>query len=205
MYEMFLGPLEKSKPWNTKGLEGLERFLKRVWRLIITENGELTSIISDEPETQETLRLLHETIKKVTDDVEHLRFNTAISQLMILCNELVDHETINRETIRIFILLLSPFAPHIGEELWLKMGGQESLAYHPWPEYDTSLLVKNEYEIPVQVNGKLRDNIVVKKGCSQEEAFEVAKNSPKILKHTDGKSIVKIIFIKNRILNIVVK
>ncbi len=205
MYEMFMGPLEKSKPWNTKGLEGIDRFLKRVWRLIIDDEGNITNKITCDAGDDSQTKLLHETIKKVTDDVEGLRFNTAISQLMIMSNEFINADTVNRDHIKTYILLLSPFAPHICEELWQRLGSQNTLAYETWPIFDEKMLVKNEYTIPVQVNGKLRDNITVQKGISQEAAFQIAKNCPKVKKHIEGKSIVKIIFIKNKILNIVVR
>ena len=205
MYEMFLGPLEKSKPWNTKGLEGVDRFLHRVWNLVIDENGEVSSKISAEQDSDDVARLLHETIKKVTEDIENLRFNTAISQLMILSNEFINAKTVNTDSVRQFVLLLSPFAPHMSEELWQRLGEKETLAYEPWPEYDESKLVKTEYELPVQINGKMRDSIQVPMESDQNAVLNLAKESSKVQKHIEGKSIVKVIFVKNKILNIVVR
>ncbi|MBU2512480.1 leucine--tRNA ligase [bacterium] len=205
MYEMFLGPLEKSKPWNSKGMEGLDRFLHRTWNLIIGDNGEVSNKIGDFNETEEIQSQLHQTIKKVTDDIENLRFNTAISQMMIMCNDLVNADRLNINTIKTFVLLLSPFAPHLGEELWQRLGASNSLAYEEWPEYDETKLVKDSYSIPVQVNGKLRDNVTIRTDCNQEEAFSVARASSKIKKYLDDKTIVKIVFVQNKILNIVVR
>ena len=205
MYEMFMGPLEKSKLWSTKGLEGTHRFLKRVWRMIVDEDGGLSPYVTDETPEEKQLKLLHETIKKVSDDVENLRFNTALSQLMICSNGIIDSVKRNSELLKSFVLLLSPFAPHICEELWQKLGMSESLAFEKWPVYDEKLLVKEEYQIPVQINGKVRDNITLPVGCSQEEAFERSKQSEKVRKYIDGKTVVKVIFIKNRIMSIVVR
>jgi leucyl-tRNA synthetase len=205
LYEMFLGPLEKAKPWSTKGLEGIDRFLNRVWNLIIDENGEISSRIVNTPEQDQLERSLHETIKKVTEDVDNLRFNTAISQLMILSNEMINADSVAQDTIKNYVLLLSPFAPHLGEELWSRLGFKASLAYENWPQYDDSKLVKSEYSLPVQVNGKLRDNIMVKADSNQEEVLTAAKESRKIQKYIDEKALVKVIFVKDKILNIVVR
>lgn len=205
LYEMFMGPLEKAKPWSTSGLEGINRFLKRVWRMIIDEDGNISTSITDLPDEESLLIVLHETIKKVTEDIENLRFNTAISQMMIFCNELLNAEAQNRDTIKTFILLLSPFAPHISEELWQRMGEKTTLAYEPWPDYDDSKLDKKEYQIPVQVNGKVRDNITIPEDCTEDEALEIAKESYKIQKYINGKSINKVVFVKNKIMNFVVR
>ncbi len=206
MYEMFMGPLEKAKPWNTKGLEGIFRFLKRVWRMIVDDdNACLSPAITDDPAEMAQVQLLHETVKKVSEDIENLRFNTAISQLMIFSNELTNSEKLNRNYAKIFVLLLSPFAPHIGEELWQRLGSRTSLAFEPWPEYDDLKLTKNEYQIPVQVNGKVRDNIVIPENSTEDEAFRIAEGSARIQKHTNGKSIIKIVFVKNKIMNIVAR
>ncbi len=205
LYEMFMGPLEKAKPWSTKGLEGIDRFLNRVWNLILDEKGAISSKINDEPELEQSDRLLHETIKKVTEDIENLRFNTAISQMMIFCNELINAKSVNRETIRTFILLLSPFAPHLGEELWSRIGSDVTLAYENWPNYDETKLVKSEYSLPVQVNGKLRDNVVIGSDSDEDTALAAAKESMKVRKYLEGKTVVKVVFVKNKIMNIVVR
>ena len=205
MYEMFMGPLEKAKPWSMTGLEGIERFLRRVWRMILDDSDAISENITDDAPDDTLVTLMHETIKKVTEDIEQLRLNTAISQMMIFLNELTSCSYQNREMIKIFILLLSPFAPHIGEELWQKMGGGKTLAYEPWPEYQESKLVKTEYTIPVQINGKVRDNIIISEGCGQDEALKIAESSAKIQKYTDGKTIAKVIFVEKKIMNIVVR
>lgn len=206
MYEMFLGPLEKAKPWSTTGLEGIDRFLKRVWRMIVNDEGNISESVTDDPPADAQTKLLHKTIKKVTDDLDNLRFNTAISQLMILCNEMLSLPNRNKELVKTFTLLLSPFAPHLGEELWQILGEPSAtLAYEPWPEYDPSKLAEDEYQIPVQVNGKVRDNIKIPKGCSKDEALIIAQESQKIQKYIVDKSIVKLIFVENKIMNIVAR
>ncbi|MCP4295988.1 MAG: leucine--tRNA ligase [Proteobacteria bacterium] len=204
LYEMFMGPLEKSKPWSTKGLEGIFRFLSRVWRLFIDEDDNLIATIEENVATVEQIKLLHETIKKVTLDLDNLRFNTAISQMMIFCNEMTNAKKGDRELLKTLVLLLSPFAPHMAEELWFRLGASQTLAYENWPVYDENLLVKNEIKIPVQINGKVRDNIMIPSDITQDEAFELARKSLKIQKHLESQTVKKVIFINNKILNIVV-
>ena len=205
VYEMFMGPLTKAKPWSTKGLEGIYRFLKRVWRMAVDDDGGPSPYITDAPAEEPLLKTLHETIRKVTDDMEHLRFNTAISQLMICSNHIADSIQRNREVLKTFVLLLSPFAPHICEELWWKLGMRKSLAYESWPRCEERFLAKEEYQIPVQINGKVRDNIAIPIGCTQEKAFALSRQSRKILKYIEGKKIVRVVFVPNRIVNIVVR
>ena len=205
LFEMFMGPLTKSKPWNTKGLDGISRFLRRVWHMIVDDDGALSPYVTDEPAEEAQLKTLHETIKKVTEDIENLKFNTAISQLMVCSNQIIESVKRNREVLKSFILLLSPFAPHLCEELWQRMGEKKSLAYENWPVYDEALLTKKEYRLPIQVNGKLRDNVTVPAGCTKEEAIAASRKSPKIQKYLNGKTLVKTIFVRDRILNIVVR
>ena len=205
LFEMFMGPLTKSKPWNTKGLDGISRFLRRVWHMIVDDDGALSPYVTDEPAEEAQLKILHETIKKVTEDIENLKFNTAISQLMVCSNQIIESVKRNREVLKSFILLLSPFAPHLCEELWQRMGETKSLAYENWPVYDEALLTRKEYRLPIQVNGKLRDNVTVPAGCTKEEAFAASRKSPKIQKYLNGKTLVKTIFVRDRILNIVVR
>ena len=205
LFEMFMGPLTKSKPWNTKGLDGISRFLRRVWHMIVDDDGALSPYVTDEPAEEAQLKTLHETIKKVTEDIENLKFNTAISQLMVCSNQIIESVKRNREVLKSFILLLSPFAPHLCEELWQRMGETKSLAYENWPVYDEALLTRKEYRLPIQVNGKLRDNVTVPAGCTKEEAFAASRKSPKIQKYLNGKTLVKTIFVRDRILNIVVR
>jgi len=204
MYEMFMGPLEKSKPWSTKGLEGMYRFLKRVWRLIVDEDGGLSAFVSEDPSDEKIDYLIHETTKKVTEDIENLRFNTAISQLMICSNDLNDSVKRNKKLLKNFVLLLSPFAPHMCEELWNRLGGIKTLAYEKWPEYDENKLVKAECKIPVQINGKVRDNIKIPVDCNQEAVMKVVEQSDKVQKYLVDQQIKKIILVPNKILNIVI-
>jgi len=205
MYEMFLGPLEKAKPWSTSGLEGIDRFLKRVWRLMVDEDDNLPASITDSSPSEELDQLMHQTIKKVTDDIEGLRFNTAISQLMIFSNELISASQQNREQLENLVLLLSPFAPHAAEELWSRLGGEKSLAFEAWPQYDESRLINDTYQIPVQVNGKVRDNITVSQENDQDQVLKIAQESARVQKYINDKQVVKVIFIPKKIMNIVVR
>ena len=210
LFEMFMGPLEQVKPWNTKGVEGVHRFLNRVWRLFVTEDPEAASaqldpsIVDTEPDTA-TLRLLHKTIRKVSEDIEGLRFNTAISQMMIFVNEMNKKDLRPRSVMNTFALLLSPFAPHLAEELRHLLNYKTTLAYEPWPEYDPALTVDDEVELVIQVNGKVRDKILVPAGLDRDALEAAARESESIRKHTDGKTIVKIIAVPDKLLNIVVK
>ncbi len=205
MYEMFLGPLEKAKPWSTSGLEGIDRFLKRVWRLMVDEDDNPPASITDSSPSDELDRLMHQTIKKVTDDIEGLRFNTAISQLMILSNELISASQQNREQLKTVVLLLSPFAPHAAEELWSRLGGKNSLAFEAWPQYDESRLINDTYQIPVQVNGKVRDNVTVSQESDQDQVLKIAQESAQVQKYISDKQIVKVIFVPKKIMSIVVR
>ena len=231
LYEMFMGPLEMVKPWNTQGVEGVYRFLGKVWRLFVDEHsmtafeqaqttseaskrGELLDLIklspaiSDAVPSPAQLKALHACIKKATEDLDGLRFNTAISALMVFINEAMTWETRPRTVLRNFLILLQPFAPHIAEELWEKLAkdgaARDTLSYQPWPKYDASLLVENVLEIPVQVNGKLRDVIKIAADASQAELEAAALASEKVKLFTQGKTIKKIIVVPKRLVNIAV-
>jgi leucyl-tRNA synthetase len=207
MFEMFMGPLEATKPWSMEGLAGINRFLNRVWRLIIDENtGDIkNNITGDEPDEKQ-LKLLHRTIKKVTSDIEDgdMKFNTSIAQMMILVNELNKIEKLNKSVIEKFVLLLSPFAPHIGEELWMKLGNENSVSNHTWPEYDPELAKADSVVIALSVNGKVRDKLEMDYDTDEKILEQLALDNEKILKHIHGKNIIKIITVKNRMVNIVV-
>lgn len=207
MFEMFMGPLEATKPWSMEGLAGINRFLNRVWRLIIDENtGDIKkNITGDEPDEKQ-LKLLHRTIKKVTSDIEDgdMKFNTSIAQMMILVNELNKIEKLNKSVIEKFVLLLSPFAPHIGEELWMKLGNENSVSNHTWPEYDPELAKADSVVIALSVNGKVRDKLEMDYDTDEKTLEQLALDNEKILKHIHGKNIIKIITVKNRMVNIVV-
>ncbi|MDT4762744.1 leucine--tRNA ligase [Sphaerochaeta sp. PS] len=199
MYEMFMGPLEVSKPWATTGLSGVYRFLDRVWRL----QEERT--ISDEEPSEEILKVLHKTIKKVTHDTDTLNFNTAISQMMVLVNELYKIDTLPRVVWETLIKLLGPYVPHLAEELWQLCGNEPTLANVPWPLYDESLTVDSEVAIVFQVNGKVRSKAVVEKGTEKEELLRLAKSDERILTWLEGKTIVKEIVVADKLVNLVIK
>ncbi|MEB3195731.1 MAG: leucine--tRNA ligase [Candidatus Sericytochromatia bacterium] len=201
LYEMFMGPLEATKPWSNTGVEGLFRFLQRVWRLFIAEDGSLNPAIA-EVQNVDLTRLLHKTIKKVGSDIEGLRFNTAISQMMILLNEANKAEHLPRADMEAFVLLLAPFAPHLAEELWVRMGHVGSLAYAPWPAYDEALTRDAEVELAVQVNGKLRARIVVPAEAEKEAVLSQGKAA--VAEFLDGKAIVKEVVVPGRLVNLVV-
>ncbi len=204
MYLMFLGPLEARKPWNSKGIGGISRFLNKVWREIVGKDGELNPKIKDgHQDSKETEKLLHETIKKVSEDLDALSFNTAISQLMILINHLQSQEAISLATAKAFVQMIAPMAPHIGEELWSRLGETQSAGLGPWPEFDASKLVSDEVNIAFQVMGKTRGQATVSKTATQDEVLEIAKQDPKVAAHLEGKTIRKVIYVPGRILNIV--
>lgn len=199
LYEMFMGPLEASLPWSTNGLDGSRKWLDRVYRLMI-ETGKLSD------ENDHSLdRVYHQTVKKVTDDFEKLGFNTAISQMMIFINECYKADHVYKEYAENFIKMLSCIAPHICEEMWQQLGHDDSIAYEPWPTYDEKMLVSDTVQMGIQVNGKLRAKIEVAKDADDEAVKELAFQQENVKAHTDGKNIVKVIVVKNKIVNIVVK
>ncbi len=212
-YEMFMGPLEQMKPWNTRGVEGVARFLARVWRLLMTESQagewELSAKIKEVDATRPQQKLLHATIKKVTDDIESFSFNTAISQMMIFVNAFTNVETIPLSTIRAFLILLNPFAPHITSELWEKLSRRfgdaaEDITEHSWPAYDEHLLVEDEVEIVIQINGKLRDRIKMPMAATEEELKTAALARPNIQERIAGKTVRNVIVVPKKLINIVV-
>ncbi len=231
LYEMFMGPLEMTKPWNTKGVEGVYRFLGRAWRLFVDEPSEtefeqnsavepqrgaefletirLSAGIQEVAPTPAQLKSLHACIKKVTEDLDGLRFNTAISALMVFINEAMTWENKPTAPLRTFLILLQPFAPHIAEELWAKLNSAlrtppSALAYAPWPSFDPALLVEDTLEIPVQVNGKLRDVIRVSAGASQADIEAAALKAEKAQPFLAGKTVKKVIVVARKLVNIVV-
>ena len=209
LYEMFMGPLEQMKPWSMKGVEGVYRFLARVWRLAMEENQEGEWVPSRDlvemPLTSQQLRVAHATIKKVTSDIQLLAFNTAISQMMVFTNEFVNAKPRPLEALRLLLPLLSPFAPHLCEELWQRLGFPGSASTQEWPVHDESYLVENEVEIPVQVNGKVRDRLVVSKQAAKEEIEQAARSSAKVREALAGQEIVKVIVVPGKLVNIVAK
>lgn len=203
VYEMFMGPLEATKPWNEKGVEGIYRFLSRVWRLFITDAGELNDKITDEAGSDEFRRTWHKTVKKVTEDMEHLRFNTAISQLMIFINDAYKAETLPRAAMENFLQLLSPLAPHIAEELWERLGHQESITYVAWPQYDAAWAIDAEVEIVIQINGKIVQRTTVSKELDAKGLEEHALSLESVSEALAGKTIRKIIAVPAKLVNIV--
>ncbi|MBX2988434.1 MAG: leucine--tRNA ligase [Bdellovibrionaceae bacterium] len=199
----FLGPLDKDKPWSPTGIEGVRRFLDRITRLVVNDEGVLAADDTAVPE--DVRRLLHKTIKKVTDDIENMSFNTAISAMMIYVNELYRTETRSKEALRPLAQLLMPFAPHLAEELWEKMGGQGFVSLAPWPQYDNSLLADEKVTLGVQVNGKMRGTIQIAPDAPEETAVAAAQAETAIAPHLAGLSIAKVIYKAGRILNLIVK
>nr|MCR5349952.1 class I tRNA ligase family protein [Acholeplasmatales bacterium] len=200
LYEMFMGPLEASKPWSDQGVEGARKFLDRVYRLVLDYSDKFTK------EYDATLeKTYHRTVKKVTQDFEALAFNTAISQLMIFVNDCYKADKIYIGFIEGFVKLLSPVAPHICEELWEALGHKETIAYEAWPTYEEAKTVDNDVVYAVSVNGKLRDKITMPKDSDKSEVEKIALQSEKIKEYVNGHDIVKIIVVPNKIVNIVIK
>ncbi|CAH1219443.1 Leucine--tRNA ligase [Paenibacillus allorhizoplanae] len=206
IYEMFMGPLEATKPWNTTGVDGIYRFLNRVWRLFVDDNGQVHSKISaDEMLGSDTFkRTWHRSIKKITEDFDALRFNTAISQMMIFVNEAYKTERLPLEAMKNFVQMLSPIAPHLAEELWEKLGGVESITYEAWPAYDEAWTVDNEVEIVVQINGKIVDRVMISKDTDEAAMEKMAFELDKVKEATAGKAVRKLIVVKGKLVNIVV-
>jgi leucyl-tRNA synthetase len=207
LFEMFMGPLEATKPWSTEGIAGMNRFLNRVWRLIIDDrNGELKSNITSDTLTDKELKLLHKTIKKVTLDIEDgdMKFNTAIAQMMIFINEIYKQDTVSKKLLEDFIILLSLFAPHICEELWTLMGNKPSVLDCKWPQYIEEYAKEDMVTVAFSVNGKVRAKQEIEFNTEDADLQQTALENEMIRKHISGKNIVKIIVVKNRMVNIVV-
>ncbi|MCI0479260.1 leucine--tRNA ligase [Candidatus Uhrbacteria bacterium] len=217
MYEMFIGPFDQDAPWDTRGIEGVRRFLEKVWRALSvipahsTSSGQapagnqktgLDSRLRGNDKQKELETLLHQTIKKVGDDIESLNFNTAVSALMILANAMADAEALSVETREAFLKLLAPFAPHMTEELWHRMGHETSIHVEPWPTYDPKKIVASTFELVVQVNGKVRDRLTVDADISEKEATAKALASEKVTPYLEGKTPKKIVYVKGRLVGI---
>jgi leucyl-tRNA synthetase len=212
-YEMFMGPLQQMKPWSMRGVEGIARFLARGWRLFMMENQagewELSGKIKDVDLKRDQQKIMHATIKKVTEDIEWFSFNTAISQMMIFVNAFTNVETIPLSAMRTFLILLNPFAPHISSELWERLSAEfrdavGDVAQQSWPVYDERLLVEDEVEIVIQINGKLRDRVKMPIVATEEELKAVALANPKIQDRIAGKAVRNVIVVPKKLVNIVV-
>lgn len=208
LYEMFMGPLEKDKPWNTNAIEGVYRFLNRAYRLIfgeVTPGGAEILKVTDKPLTDEDQKILHATIKKVTEDIEGLRFNTGISQMMVFVNHFTSQEQTPKSAMIPFTQLLAPYAPHLAEEFWQAMGQTTDLSYTPWPKYDEAWVKSETVTVAVQVLGKLRGTLDVAPGTDQATLEGMAKKIDAVVRATEGKTVAKVIYVKDKILNFVVK
>ncbi|MDH3402427.1 MAG: leucine--tRNA ligase [Acidobacteriota bacterium] len=207
LYELFMGPLEQQKPWQTTGVEGVYRFLQRTWRLIVDEHeGELSARLTDAPAASEPAleKALHRTIKKVRDDTEALQMNTAVAQMMIFVNEATQAATLPKETAAAFLRVLSPYAPHLCEELWSRLGMEGLIAHATWPEHDEALCVDDTITLVVQVNGKKRDELTAPREAPREELEKLALASDRVQRHLEGKEPRKVIVVPGRLVNIVV-
>jgi len=210
LYEMYLGPLETQKPWNTRDIIGMLRFLNSAWRNLIgadedeSQTANHKSRVSDAPVPDALERQMHRTIKKVGEDIDALRFNTAIAELIKLNNEMTGLDAIPRELAENFALMLAPFAPHVAEEIWERLGHHKSLARRPWPTYDPAKLVETMLELPVQVNGKLRDKISVPADADEMAILTAAENAEKVRPWVEGKTIRKKLYVPKKLVNFVV-
>jgi leucyl-tRNA synthetase len=197
IYEMFMGPLEQVKPWQTTGIQGVRRFLDRVFALAHRD-------LDPGPMGEETSRLVHRTVKKVGEDIEAMRFNTAISAMMILTNHLQSMGKPPREALELLVLCLAPFAPHLGEELWAALGHPPSVSEVPWPDYDTRWCVDEVVELGVQVNGRVRGRITLPKDAPEKAAVEAALTDENVQKFAGGRELRKVVYVPGRILNLIV-
>jgi leucyl-tRNA synthetase len=202
MYEMFLGPIEQSKPWDTKGINGVHNFLRRFWRLFFSNSGAL--ILNDEQATKAAMKSLHKTIKKMTDDLERFSFNTCVSNLMICVNELTDENCHSRSVLEPLTILLAPFAPHLSEELWSRLGHQKgSVSDAVFPKFDANCLQEESFAYPVSFNGKMRLKVELPMGLSISEIEQMIVDNQDVQKWMEGKSPKKMIVVPGKIVNIV--
>lgn len=204
LYEMFMGPLDKSKPWKTAGLQGCSRFINKLWDKVCVEDELNVCITADRPNS-ETVKLLHQTIKKVGNDIENMRFNTAISQMMIFTNHLVTLNSVNKDVLKIYVQLLGPFIPHTAEEIWNRLDEKQSLTYEPWPDYNEKLAKEDLTNIVIQVNGKLRANIEIESNAEKEHVLDKARKNEKIETYLSEGELIKEIYVPGRLVNFVVK
>jgi leucyl-tRNA synthetase len=202
MYEMFLGPVEQSKPWETKGIEGTHRFLKKLWRLFYDETK--GKVWNEEKATPAELKVLHKTIKKIEEDTERFSFNTGVSAFMVCVNELLELKCNKKEILENLLIILTPYAPHVSEELWHQLGNSTSILDAAFPKLNQSYLVESSKEYPISVNGKLRTTITISLDVTQEEVEKIALGNEVVQKWMEGKPHKKIIYVKGKMVNVVV-
>ena len=202
---MFMGPLDKAKPWSTTGLQGCSRFIKKLWSILVDDEGVLSSKVTDKKDGKETLQALNMMIKKISDNLDQMQFNTCVSEFMIFTNHIQKLDSINIDTIRSFIIIMNPFMPHLAQELWELIGETNELTYQAWPDYDKDLAISDEIVIPIQINGKRRSEILISANESESEVISKAKSDDKIASYLKNTTIIKEIYIKGKILNIVIK
>ena len=205
IYEMFMGPLDKAKPWSTTGLQGCSRFIKKLWSILVDDEGVLSSNVTEKKDDKETLQALNMMIKKISDNLDQMQFNTCVSEFMIFTNHIQKLDSINIDTIRSFIIIMNPFMPHLAQELWELIGETNELTYQGWPDYDKDLVISDEIVIPIQINGKRRSEILISANESESEVIAKAKSDDKIVSYLKNTTIIKEIYIKGKILNIVIK
>ncbi len=208
LYEMFMGPLEATKPWSMEGVNGVRNFLDRAWRMIVDDKAEeltLNAAVQDGEPTSDQNRILHKTIHAVTRGTERLEFNTAIARMMEFVNYFTRESRRPRAVMRDFVLMLAPYAPHLAEELWRLLGATESIAYEPWPQYREDLARDESIEIPVQISGKVRVKITVPADVSREQLEQSARNDERVQQLLQGKQVVKTVVVPGRLVNFVVK
>ena len=202
MYEMFLGPIEQAKPWDTQGIDGVSKFLRRFWGLFFNKNGEF--VVSDAEPTKAEMKILHAAIKKVTQDIERFNFNTCVSAFMVASNELKKNKSNNLQVLQQLVILIAPFAPYIAEELWHRLGNEGSVHLANYPEYDEQYLKEDSITYPIAINGKTRATVDFPADSSRDDLQEAAPGLPEIQKWVDGKTIRKVIVVPGRMINIVV-
>ena len=205
IYEMFMGPLDKGKPWSTTGLQGCSRFIKKLWSILVDDAGELSDHISHEESDKETNQIFHQMIMKVSENLENLHFNTCVSEFMIFTNHIQKLDKINIELVKTFIILINPFMPHLAQELWELIGETDELSYQNWPGYDKNVAQQDIITIAVQINGKRRSEIEISRNQTEDDVITKAKADPKVFTYLKNSEIVKEIYIKEKILNIVIK
>jgi leucyl-tRNA synthetase len=203
MYEMFLGPLEQSKPWNTNGIEGVFKFLRKFWKLF--HDDQFNFRVSDEAPSKAEMKSLHKIIRKVEEDIDRFSFNTSVSSFMIAVNELTDLKCNKRAILQDMVIILSPYAPHICEELWVLLGNQAgTLSYASYPKFNPEYLVEDEYAYPISINGKMKLNLNISLSLEPADIESFVLASSEVQKYLDGKAPKKVIVVKGRIVNIVI-